>query len=495
MAQLKDLIVSGPARFLGKIIGDLNGNADTATRATQDAAGNVITSTYATKDETRPVFIATYGETTSAELLAAYAAGKTIYVTKDNYRYYPLNTSSDGRAYEYYGADLVIGCINGEWYEADNLLHSYAPTSFYNGVYEAVGEAVSVSQSLTSGTQIGTITVNDTETILYAPTNTDEKVTMTVAPDVTSATTRYPIMSTSSSTNTSTTVKRTSLAHTYLTGTTSTNGYDQLKLGNGTATGTAGNSYGKLTLYSASSGAHNIIGTSTTSEITHTLPNTAGTFVNSGTISSYLTGYSTTNHDHSESSINPTFIELFPGTSVNHGGYIDFHYNNNSGDYTSRIWESASGTLTVTGNLGATKVTGAVWNDYAEYRRTDNTIEPGRVVIEVGDDTMTMSTERLQPGASIVSDTFGFSIGETEDCKTPIAVSGRALVYTYEDRYEFEPGDAVCAAPNGTVSKMTREEIREYPERIVGVVSAIPEYETWGSGKVEVNGRIWVKVR
>lgn len=138
---------------------------------------------------------------------------------------------------------------------------------------------------------------------------------------------------------------------------------------------------------------------------------------------------------------------------------------------------------------------GAAWNDYAEYRETKETIAPGRVICENGDDTLSLATERLQPGASVVSDTFGFTIGETEKAKTPIAVSGRVLVYPYEDRYSYKPGDAVCAAPNGTVSKMTREEIREYPERIVGTVSAIPEYETWGEGNVPVNGRIWIKVR
>jgi hypothetical protein len=41
---------------------------------------------------------------------------------------------------------------------------------------------------------------------------------------------------------------------------------------------------------------------------------------------------------------------------------------------------------------------------------------------------------------------------------------------------------------------MTREEIMMYPERIIGVVSAIPEYETWGTGNVKVNDRIWIKL-
>lgn len=140
------------------------------------------------------------------------------------------------------------------------------------------------------------------------------------------------------------------------------------------------------------------------------------------------------------------------------------------------------------------KVYGAVWNDYAEFRICNDDFIPGQVVCENGDDTLSISNERLQPGANIISDTFGFAIGETDEAKCPIAVSGRVLAYTYEPREEFQAGDAVCAGPNGTVSKMTREEIREYPDRIIGTVSAIPNYEEWGTGKVSVNNRIWIKI-
>lgn len=33
----------------------------------------------------------------------------------------------------------------------------------------------------------------------------------------------------------------------------------------------------------------------------------------------------------------PGSIELFPGSSAGHGGFIDFHYNNSSSDYTARL--------------------------------------------------------------------------------------------------------------------------------------------------------------
>lgn len=164
--------------------------------------------------------------------------------------------------------------------------------------------------------------------------------------------------------------------------------------------------------------------------------------------------------------------------------------------YASDTNYNAGTNSTVTGvyikNNGV--LMGAAWNDYAEYRISDCQ-EPGRVICENGDDTLSLATERLQPAGNVISDTFGFAIGETEMAKTPIAVSGRVLVYPYEDRYSYNPGDAVCAAPGGTVSKMTREEIITYPERIIGTVSAIPEYETWGEGNVPVNGRIWIKVK
>ena len=135
---------------------------------------------------------------------------------------------------------------------------------------------------------------------------------------------------------------------------------------------------------------------------------------------------------------------------------------------------------------------GAVWNDYAEFRNCSDG-EAGRCVIENGDDTMSLSTKRLQYGG-IISDTFGFVIGDQKNGK-PIAVSGRVLAYTDKDRKNFKPGDAVCSGPNGSVSKMTRKEIKEYPEKILGIVSSVPTYEFWGPKQIPVDGRIWIKVR
>lgn len=53
---------------------------------------------------------------------------------------------------------------------------------------------------------------------------------------------------------------------------------------------------------------------------------------------------------------NLTSIELSPSTNSNNGGFIDFHYNGSSSDYTSRIIEGAEGKLTVEGDLNVNGV-------------------------------------------------------------------------------------------------------------------------------------------
>lgn len=163
--------------------------------------------------------------------------------------------------------------------------------------------------------------------------------------------------------------------------------------------------------------------------------------------------------------------------------------------YFASNHNSSQSTCVGNATIRAGSVHGAVWNDYAEYRTQKETVEPGYCVVSNDKGQVSKTTRKYQVCDGIVSDTFGFSIGETEECKTPLAVSGRVLAYCEGSKYDYHAGDTVCAGPNGKVIKMTREEIREWPDRIVGTVSEIPDYETWGSGSVKVNGRIWIKVK
>lgn len=137
---------------------------------------------------------------------------------------------------------------------------------------------------------------------------------------------------------------------------------------------------------------------------------------------------------------------------------------------------------------------GAAWNDYAESRSCIE--EPGTCVCEDGKGNLIKSTQRLQAGASIVSDTYGVLIGLKGAKSAPVAVAGRVLAYLDNNINieDINPGDAVCASEGGKVSIMTREEIINWPDRIVGFISEIPDYNIWND-VVEVKGRVWVKVK
>lgn len=136
-------------------------------------------------------------------------------------------------------------------------------------------------------------------------------------------------------------------------------------------------------------------------------------------------------------------------------------------------------------------------NDYAEYRevRASHLMRPGRVVAEVGDGTLKMTSKRLEPGCWIISDTHGFAIGHSVQAQTPIAVMGRVLATPLELRSKCVVGTPVCSGPNGTISMMTRNEVMQYPEAIIGTISEIPSYEYWGPDKIPVNNRIWIRIR
>lgn len=175
---------------------------------------------------------------------------------------------------------------------------------------------------------------------------------------------------------------------------------------------------------------------------------------------------------------------------------ISFGVRQTEGDMGEGFYwyKHANGKNDILASITSYGVFGAVWNDFAEFRHSDEK-EAGRVICENGDGSLSRSTKRLQPGAVVVSDTYGFAIGQTDYCQTPVAVAGRVLAYPYEDWWTFEPGEPVCAGPNGTISKMTRREARKYPERIIGTVSELPIYEHWGQGNVKVNGRIWIHIK
>ena len=189
-----------------------------------------------------------------------------------------------------------------------------------------------------------------------------------------------------------------------------------------------------------------------------------------------------------------------------------FYYNRDSWTVGIRTSSNWGYSVNIDGSAYASGgFYNAVWNDYAEYRASD-VDEPGRVVVPSITGRARLSTERLQAGARIISDTYGMAVGATDTAKTPVGLAGRVLAYPYRNINEYKIGDAVCSAPNGTVDIMTRDEIMMYPERILGIVNEIPNYSIWESSftakeasdiekpkktthRVEVKGRIWIDIK
>ena len=79
-------------------------------------------------------------------------------------------------------------------------------------------------------------------------------------------------------------------------------------------------------------------------------------------------GGAESSHNHSGQAISPVAIELFPGAAAGNGGYIDFHYNDDSADYTSRLIEIPEGTVRYNNyGLLSTAHVAAIYNLHAEF--------------------------------------------------------------------------------------------------------------------------------
>ena len=132
---------------------------------------------------------------------------------------------------------------------------------------------------------------------------------------------------------------------------------------------------------------------------------------------------------------------------------------------------------------------GAAWNDYAEYREIEGEALPGQVVCDTGFGTVKLSEKRLQPCAHIVSDTYGHIIGK-KDNSVPIAVAGRVLVNIDSNIGNIQLGDCVCAGPNGFATKMTNQEITTCPDRILGVVCEVLDFDDTNNIQ-----KVWINIK
>lgn len=174
-----------------------------------------------------------------------------------------------------------------------------------------------------------------------------------------------------------------------------------------------------------------------------------------------------------QESLTPTCILSLPGGS----GGLRLQKVSTPGEFDKTTTApTATNRLNYNGYLYATRIFGAAYNDYAEYRLAADEYEPGTVVSLNHQGLFEKSLGRYGTVNKVVTDNYGMIIGYKEGSdmpQIPIAVAGKVRVNTEEPAQRFSIGDSVCAAPDGKASLMSREELREYPDKILGIVSEI----------------------
>lgn len=144
--------------------------------------------------------------------------------------------------------------------------------------------------------------------------------------------------------------------------------------------------------------------------------------------------------------------------------------------------------LYVNGDIAATRVFNAVWNDLAEYRPIKAGIEktPGKVYV-MTENGLELSSKKAQLGTvGIYSDTFGYALG-SGDNTIPIGISGWVLAYVDK---KYPVGTALVSGPNGVLTKAGCLDKVFNAERIVGIVETSPV----AYNNIKVDGRYWVKI-
>lgn len=139
----------------------------------------------------------------------------------------------------------------------------------------------------------GHVVANVFEGNLQGNANTSTQIKVTDTSPSTATTYRLVFTEASATGNANLRINNSDIQLSNLEGTTSTQGFANLVLGNGVASGTTGNKYGKITLYSTNTGYDVIQTSSHTGTLTHTFPNSSGILLNSVNYKSYalpLTG-------------------------------------------------------------------------------------------------------------------------------------------------------------------------------------------------------------
>lgn len=268
-----------------------------------------------------------------------------------------LNTGTTS-ASRSYSTGLSIGSVTIDS-SATTLFVPYAGSN-QAGAISTEAQTFSGAKTFSSATVLSsTLSVTGTSTFTGAATF-NGGITGTLTGNASSATEVYGTLTnpststiyyipfhTNASSENKSLLNNNGFRHTTLEGTTSANGYNILSLGNSTASETAGNKYGRIDIYSTDAGCGMLSQAAVSSSISHTLPTTGGTILNTGTSSkaaTYTSGLSIGTVKMNGS----TSTYYVPHASSSQTGVV------NTGSQTFAGAKTFSGAITLSSTLSVT---------------------------------------------------------------------------------------------------------------------------------------------
>lgn len=216
--------------------------------------------------------------------------------------------------------------------------------------------------------------------------STDTKVNVTPVDDE-SAKSYYPTFYASTSGTSVTLNSSDDYNIVTIEGTEESAGYTVLRLGNIISSGTSGNKYGQLTLYSKSSGYSAIRAADTTEVVSHMLPAISGTILNTGTTS--FTRSLTSGTKIGSIKINNTNTDIYAPTNTDTKvTAVENHYTP-SADSSAALSTSASG-ATAAWNIDVVK--GVTLQRDAKGHVTGVSVTSGKIPANPNTDTKVTQT-------------------------------------------------------------------------------------------------------